>query len=142
MTKHSDFWNQAERQLRAAGLRVTPYRRQVIEAVLAATGPLTVAEIGTQLRRRPNRVTLYRLVEDLIKADILTQINFRHEQSDRFELADGLHQHHHHLVCEGCGTIKAVKAEPARPRVPRGFKLLSHQLEFYGLCAGCQGGAA
>ena len=53
-------------------------------------------------------------------------------------------QHHHHLVCRGCGRT----VEVAGPAVERwadriagehGFADVSHTLEIFGTCAACRG---
>jgi Fur family transcriptional regulator, ferric uptake regulator len=53
-------------------------------------------------------------------------------------------QHHHHLVCRGCG----LTVEVAGPAVERwadriadehGFADVSHTLEIFGTCAACRG---
>ena len=56
-------------------------------------------------------------------------------------------QHHHHLVCRGCG----LTVEVAGPAVERwadrvagehGFADVSHTLEIFGTCAACRDGGA
>lgn len=91
---------------------------------------------------KSDQVKTYRALKDLVKAGLVKRVRFLSEDEDRFELGEALHPHHHHVVCESCGVTRGVKAEPARPKVPRGFKLLGHQLEFYGVCAQCQKGTA
>ena len=50
--------------------------------------------------------------------------------------------HHHHLVCRQCGRTVEI-AGPAVERwanamaAEHGFSEVSHQLELFGLCAGC-----
>lgn len=49
----------------------------------------------------------------------------------------------HHLNCLNCGATENIDYCPLHsPEVPvnlnRGYKLLFHTLEFYGICKGCQ----
>ena len=134
--------NDLHRVFKRAGLVLTPHRHAVLHA-LAQAGPISIAGLRRALGSgSPHRVTLYRVVEQLEAAGLVKRLRFRHEDEDRFELGETLHRHHHHLVCESCGLTRGVLAEPARPKLPRGFKLLGHQLEFYGLCASCRRSAA
>jgi Fur family ferric uptake transcriptional regulator len=62
----------------------------------------------------------------------------------RFELlAEGDDGHHHHLVCTRC--TKVVEIEECFTREleekiasQNGFKSITHKLEFFGVCPGCQ----
>jgi len=69
------------------------------------------------------------------------------EEFGRYELAEDLIGHHHHLVCSRCGKMRDVDApeelertlEKALDRIAKraGFARVSHRLELLGLCAGC-----
>jgi len=66
---------------------------------------------------------------------------------NRYELAEPLQQHHHHLVCVECGRIDDVQFdESAEASVhavvagvagERGFTALDHTLEIEGTCEEC-----
>jgi Fur family ferric uptake transcriptional regulator len=52
-------------------------------------------------------------------------------------------EHHHHLVCRGCGFTVEVTAEPVerwaqRTAADHGFRDVSHTVEIIGLCDTCQ----
>ena len=52
-------------------------------------------------------------------------------------------EHHHHLVCRGCGTLEEIPAEDVeagikRIAATRGFTVLGHTLEVEGLCPRCR----
>ena len=65
----------------------------------------------------------------------------------RFEIADDLAGHHHHLVCTGCGSIADVSAAPRLERAlteaarlaaeESGFEVTEHRIDLVGLCARC-----
>lgn len=124
--------------LKEAGLAPTAARLEALRHLHERRNPASVPELVEAFGlSRSRRVTLYRTFRELEGAGLVKRVHFLHEDEDRFELGEAVRPHHHHVVCEGCGTVKPVHAEPRRPRLPRGFKLLGHQLEFYGLCARC-----
>ena len=54
-----------------------------------------------------------------------------------------LDDHHDHLICTGCGRIEEffhpdLEALQRSIAGEKGFKLLEHRHQLYGLCAGCQ----
>ena len=57
----------------------------------------------------------------------------------RYELAE---DHHHHLICEGCGDITEFERCPldlrGLPDVVGGFEVRAHSLEVYGTCPDCR----
>ena len=67
-----------------------------------------------------------------------------------FELAEHLTEHHHHLICEGCGTVVDVtlpdSVEAAMDRTfhdvaeASGFVPKHHAVDIYGECGECTAG--
>ena len=57
----------------------------------------------------------------------------------RYELAE---DHHHHLICEGCGGITEFAQCPldlqGLPDVGGDFEVRAHSLEVYGTCPDCR----
>src|SRR5690606_11116497 len=69
------------------------------------------------------------------------------DDTGRFELAEALSEHHHHLVCSGCGGIEDItlpdeiedalhEAVDAAQR-DRDFAVAAHHLELVGTCEVC-----
>jgi Fe2+ or Zn2+ uptake regulation protein len=66
----------------------------------------------------------------------------------RYELAEDLTEHHHHLICSGCGdltdftvpTTLETELDNAAARVAKktGFLVDQHRLDFVGLCPACR----
>ena len=67
-----------------------------------------------------------------------------------YELAEDLTQHHHHLVCRGCGTIQDVTLDHRLERSlgeafdrmasRAGFRFDRHDIDVFGTCALCASG--
>jgi len=128
--------------LREAHLKATPGRIALLELLAKESKPLAVHQIEERMNGALNHVTLYRALEALEKARLVTRINLEHEHA-HFELAVG-RPHHHHAVCSECGLVEdieilhsktleidAVKQAKAFARINR------YSLEFFGLCKRC-----
>lgn len=152
--------SEAEAKLRAAGYRLTPQRRAVLNVFFEGHGHLTAAQVHSLLRvARPNAslVTVYRTLELLTEARILSRLNLK-DGAHRYELsrecsdrppaehpADGVavNNHHHHILCTQCGAVAEfdgciVDALSERLEQLTGFNITDHWMEMWGLCARCK----
>ncbi len=133
-------------RLAASGIRYTSGRRRVVGVLAAADGPRSAAELHDDLGRKVPLSSLYRSLSVLTDAGVLAP----HHGSGRivrYELAEWLMGHHHHLVCADCGAVDDVELpEPwesalavlvSEATAPQGFIAASHTLEIGGLCPGC-----
>ena len=133
-------------RLRCTGLRLTPGRRRVVAALTDAGGPRTAAEIHAHLRRRIPLSSLYRSLAVLEESGVLASHHGSGPQR-KYELAEWLRGHHHHLVCLGCGRIEDVELDDQAERTLHGlagevaagsgYAASGHRLEIEGLCGGC-----
>jgi Fur family ferric uptake transcriptional regulator len=124
--------------LRSAGVKVTPGRVRVLEALLAAAQPLSHADLDATLADA-DRVTLYRILDSLVTCGLaLKAVDTR--GIFRFSAAGTQHQHekHVHFRCTDCGGVFCLKATPPPPpKLPRGFRLAEVALDVRGICADC-----
>jgi len=138
--------HQIEASLADRGLRYTPGRRTVIRTLLAADGPLSVAQLHEALHGEEPLSSLYRSCAVLEKAGILSPHTAR--GLTRYELAEWLMGHHHHLICAECGNIEDFTL-PAdmeqtfgtligRAAESQGFLATDHMLEISGVCRRCR----
>lgn len=122
-------------RLRGGGYKVTPQRRAVLEAI-AAEQHQSMEEIRG---RCPGvgLVTVYRALELLSGLGLVRRLDLG--DGPRYELAE---DHHHHLICEGCGRVSEFEKCPLNlaqlPQVESGFEVRAHSLEVYGTCAACK----
>ena len=70
--------------------------------------PITVDELLTKLENQVAKSTLYRVLSDLKKINILQEITNLENQSV-VELLLDTDSHHHHLFCSDCGEIIDVE---------------------------------
>jgi Fur family ferric uptake transcriptional regulator len=124
--------------LRAAGVKVTPGRVRVLDALTGAAQPMSHADIEALLPDA-DRVTLYRVLESLVACGLaLKAVDTR--GVFRFSAAGTQRQHagHVHFRCTDCGGVFCLKAPPPPPpRLPRGFRLSEVEFDVRGVCAVC-----
>ena len=91
--------------------RLTPTRELIVDVLDAADRPLTIPEI---LGRAPGlaQSSLYRNLVVLEQAGVVHRL-VTHDDFARYELAEDLTGHHHHLVCSNCGRVDDLPATPA-----------------------------
>lgn len=135
----------AAARLQADGQRYTDNRRELVAVLDAAEAPLTIPEI---LERRPGlaQSSAYRNLSVLERAGVVRRIVTTDEWA-RYELAEELTEHHHHLICQTCGRVEDFTVSAALERsiddamataaTAAGFALDHHRLDLVGRCARC-----
>ena len=134
-----------EVRLRRADLRYTPGRRAIVELLASVGHPVSISDIAAGLPDIP-RSSAYRHLVDLQAAGTVRRIAANDEFA-RFELAEDLTEHHHHLLCVACGKVADITLAA---RVERnlneaiieiagaeGFRPHGHRLDVLGLCRDC-----
>ncbi len=133
------------KNLQQKGERITAIRRVLVNVLEKTTRPLSVQDLLVKLKKSSidaNKTTVYRQLETLLKYNLLREIRLA-DRSVLYELARE-DDHHHHLVCLGCGEIDDVSFKDDVERQEKNilktkkFKVARHSLEFFGWCAHCQ----
>jgi len=132
----------ADEALRDAGLRATRQRLTVLEALRGRIAAVTAQDLHAELRMAKEPVgltTVYRTLTALAAADFLD--TFARDGEQAFRLCGD--QHHHHLVCEVCGSVEELEAELVEEWVQqvagrRGFQVTGHRADIFGICASCR----
>ncbi|NND03964.1 MAG: transcriptional repressor [Acidimicrobiia bacterium] len=127
-------------------VRYTRGRRHVVTTLAGADGPLSAAEIHGRMDGELPLSSLYRSLSVLEEADVVAPHHSK-KGLTRYELAEWLRGHHHHLVCIDCGAVDDVEvADEHEEDVDRivndisraaSFTPVSHALEIEGRCARC-----
>lgn len=143
----SELHDQVKGRLARHGLRYTLQRRAVVTSFQTSTGPIGVAQLQLESRRPVPISTIYRTLALLEQCNIVR----RHHGVDgsaRYELSEWLTEHHHHVVCVACGTVRDVsidqRAEENLHSIAEGlgsqagFRVLDHVLEVEGVCPECE----
>ncbi|MBC8448721.1 MAG: transcriptional repressor [Chloroflexi bacterium] len=130
-------------RLRARGYRLTPQRMAVLKILASSEGHPSVEQIYQRVKvdfPMTSLATIYKTVTLLKEMGEVLELGFSGDSS-RY---DGNKPHSHpHLVCIRCKEI----LDPDTPSVSglseklaqaTGYKIVSHRLDFYGICPRCQ----
>ena len=135
-----------EAQLKDHDVRYTKGRRAVVAALAGADGPRSAAEVHQVIGPDVPLSSIYRSLAVLERADVVVP-HFGTKGLTRYELAEWIAGHHHHLICVACGSVedidvpqsdeagsrRAVSAIAARAS----FTPINHTLDIEGRCSRC-----
>ena len=138
MSHHHDLIT----SLRRRGVRLTPQREIILDAIHQEDEHMTADEIYQRvLARSPaiNIATVYRTLDLLKELHVVNEINLG--SCTRYELCQA--EPHHHLVCQACGqslTLDHAILVSLEHTLEKqyGFKAQIDHMVIYGLCARCQ----
>jgi Fe2+ or Zn2+ uptake regulation protein len=126
---------------RARGLKVTPQRVGIFQALHGSREHPTAEAVHDQVRVEMPTIslrTVYQTLNDLASMGELGQLELG-TGSARF---DPTLEPHQHLVCDRCGSVQDVHADLTDVRVPSveldGFRVATTEVVFRGVCADCQ----
>ena len=132
-------------RLRRVHQRLTPNREAIVDVLVASSRPLTIPEV-LEAGHGLAQSSVYRNLVVLEQAGVVHRI-VTSDEFARFELAEDLVGHHHHLICSSCGTVEDVPPNArleqslrhAVDQVARatGFRTQTHRVDLVGLCRRC-----
>lgn len=128
--------------LRSNGLRVTPQRLAVLEALHASPTHLSAEEVYEDVRGTLPSVslaTVYNALGELRRVGQLRDLPVSGKV--RYDLV--ARGPHHHLVCECCHRVVDLDAAALpQPQIPagerQGFVILTAEIIFRSICPDCQ----
>jgi Fur family ferric uptake transcriptional regulator len=132
-------------RLAAHEVRYTRGRQTVVAALRDVDGPRSAAELHELLSPSVPLSSLYRSLAVMADAGVLAP----HHSAGvtRYELAEWLVGHHHHLVCVECGAVDDIELSPELEQTLEAlvataasvgrFAAVGHALEIDGTCAAC-----
>ena len=137
---------QLEERLSETGVRFTGGRRKVVAVLERSDGPLSAAELHRELAGKVPVSSLYRTLSVLEEAGVV-EPHHGAGGITRYEIAEWLAGHHHHLVCSDCGAVEDIELPPRLElelerlvgQVSRlsSFSAGGHSLEVDGRCSRC-----
>ena len=124
--------------------RNTIVGKKVLDIIALADHPLSVIQIQNELEKKdlsPNKTTIYRVIQKLIKNQLVSEVSIRNKGS-YFEL---LRSHHHHFICNHCDVVYCLQACHVeqyninlKELLPnKHFKIEYHDFNLYGHCDVC-----
>ncbi|HEY8304848.1 MAG TPA: Fur family transcriptional regulator [Solirubrobacteraceae bacterium] len=140
----TDWIERAESALAAAGHRRGGARRAVLELLDAQRCALTAVAIEDALRvaaRKVSRASVYRILDELEGLRLVQRVDTG-QAMVRYERVCEHDEHHHHLVCDGCGLVMPFADEALERaisslsrRVP--LTVSEHEIVLRGECQDC-----
>ena len=141
--EHTLAGDEIMQKISRAGHKVTESRRVVVELALRRTGYFSASDLYDEMKREAptvGRATVFRTLDLLSSMHLLEKVH----------AGEGCHSyvicqshHHHHLICNNCGT--AVDFEDCslsdlmqRLAQETRFLIHGHWLEVFGECEGCR----
>jgi len=132
------------RYLRSHGLRVTPERRTLLEAIFAQHGHIDADEVLVAVREaggKISRATVYRNLDLLVDCGLVEKVRLGRQRFFYEHVHPG--QKHDHLSCRVCGRIvefvspgiTALLGEICRAH---GFDREANHIQILGCCAECR----
>ena len=146
MTDPEARFRQMVERLRQRQCRMTPQRVALLRLLATSEGHPSAAQLFDRLREQfptTSLATVYKTLTLLDDMGEVLELGFGDEGS-RY---DGNNPHPHpHLICIRCHRIADAGPEltdtlTRQVAQESGFRLVSHRLDFYGLCPECQGAA-
>lgn len=145
MTK--DYESKVKNILRDNGYKFTNQRRDIYGVFRENTGKHLTTEDVFNIVKDENPdlgiATVYRTILLFESLGIINKLSLE-DGLIRYELkCDDTPHRHHHLICLGCRKISEVKVDlldslEDKIEKDENFKIVDHNLEFYGYCASCQ----
>ena len=128
--------------LKKKGLKLTPQRSLIIDAIHRVEAHLTAEEIISHVQAKMPEVhksTIYRTLELLEETGCV----FKSELGDHFIYHHAEEGHHHHLICSKCGKVvecdEGIFAPVEKSLAEKyGFHADFKHLMMSGLCKECK----
>ena len=130
-------------KLKENDCRITPQRYAVLNVLVNSFEHPSAESIHAELIGNyptMSLATLYKTINLLKRAGEILELEF----SDLSNRYDGKKPYPHpHVICSKCGKIvdpSHLNLEEITNKMMEetGFKILTHRLDFYGLCSDCQ----
>ena len=130
-------------RLREQECRLTPQRIALLHLLAASNGHPSASDLYDQLQAQfptTSPATIYKTLNLLKDLDEVLELGF----SDDDNRYDGNNpQPHPHLICIRCRRIIDPEVRMAQDLVQQvaqqsGYQIVSHRLDFYGICPDCQ----
>ena len=130
------------RKLSEQGYRLTPQRIMILSAIENSDDHISAEEIYAQVIAKYPHVnvsTVYRTLELLKRLGLVTETDLG---GGRFRYHPAGKGHHHHLVCQECGTIidlDELVLTPLKDVLLREYKFSAdlRHLAIFGRCVKC-----
>jgi Fur family ferric uptake transcriptional regulator len=146
---HSGWYERASNALHDAGYRRGGARLALLGLLDHQPCALSAVEIEQALRlerdarRSASRASIYRILDELTALGLVARLEVG-QGIVRFEAVREGSGHHHHLICDRCGTLTPfsdpeleLTIRQVSERVP--LNVTEHEIVLHGACSDCSG---
>ena len=134
--------SQLAEALRERGLRMTPQRQLILDAIESLQGHISAEAVHSRVTEQFPQInisTVYRTLDLLEEMELVRHTHFD-DGVAQYHLAET--ELHQHLICRGCGTEQELDVEILHPLgdlldKQYGFKLDLAHFALIGRCANC-----
>ncbi len=126
-------------------MRYTTGRRAIVAALRTIAGPVTLPELLAFVGEVPQS-SAYRNLALMEEAGVVRRLVHGADHA-YFELAEELTEHHHHLICESCGSVEDFTLDDDVERLlddafgritqAAGSTPSSHVIDVFVTCSDC-----
>lgn len=128
--------------LRKQGLKATPTRLAVMQALSNCSTPLSIQDILEKVgKERMDQVTAYRILHTLDEVGVVRKIDLRQNRA-YYELVP--QTDHHHIICTECGKMEDVEGcvvddmlQSTLKKSKQFTRFTKHSFEIFGVCKEC-----
>jgi Fur family ferric uptake transcriptional regulator len=119
-------------------------RRALLELLDSQRCALSAIEMEAELRskdRPVGRASIYRILDELERLGLVQRVQVGQAMA-RYEPVRAGDEHHHHLVCDNCGTVMPF-TDPDLERAIQGLsgrvpmRIDEHEIVLHGSCNDC-----
>lgn len=138
---NEEAFDRLQLALKTQGARLTLSRKLILDAALKAKKPFSAESLANVLKNQTDPATIYRNLTFFNEIGLISRVDIGGEIAIYEISAKDQSHHHHYFVCRTCGKTETLEAcsvanvELALKK--KGFRNLTHRLEFTGLCTNC-----
>lgn len=143
-TPIDDWAAHAQQVLAQNGRHSGQARRALLRLLSSQPCALSAIEIEDALRagKRPvARASIYRILDEFERLHLVQRVQLGQDMT-RYEPVRSGAGHHHHLVCDGCGTVTPFTDENLEQAIRKlsrrlPMRVAEHEIVLHGSCKAC-----
>jgi len=125
--------------------RNTKAKTAILELINSSSSALTQVQLQEKLNGLCDRVTIYRVLERLVKEQKIHRIAtgigaIQYASCTTCDHHDDKHNHNHehlHFTCEKCHATHCLSSTIQIPELPTGYLVHEHLFTLKGICPAC-----
>jgi Fur family transcriptional regulator, ferric uptake regulator len=143
-TPREDWATYAQQVLAQNGRHSGRARRALLGLLSSQPCALSAIEIEDELRagKRPvARASIYRILDELERLRLVQRVQVGQDMT-RYEPVRSGAGHHHHLVCDSCGSVTPFSDENLEEAIRKlstrlPMRVAEHEIVLHGSCQAC-----